>query len=146
MKQLLNQNSARSSRKPLLLSRGFFFQKEIQTFLQTFLMTIVLAIILSSGFIGCESKPDVTPKSPIDPVFERGRTIYQTQCTACHNSDPRKPGPIGPDVFGSSRELLEARVLRAEYPAGYKPKRQTHQMAAFPYLRGEIDSLAAYLK
>jgi len=106
---------------------------------------LLLFISLIFDLTGCESKPDLRPKNPLDLTFERGRTVYQTQCTACHNSEPHKPGSIGPDVFGSSRELLEARILRAEYPAGYKPKRETHQMAAFPHLRIEIDSLATYL-
>jgi hypothetical protein len=44
------------------------------------------------------------------------------------------------------RELLEARILRADYPAGYKPKRDTRQMVAFPQLAPHIDALAAYLK
>ena len=106
----------------------------------------MIILILLFSFIGCDYQPDATPKNPLDPAFERGRTVYQTQCTACHNSDPRKSGSIGPEIWGSSHELLEARVLRAEYPAGYKAKRETHQMAAFPYLKGEIDALAAYLK
>jgi mono/diheme cytochrome c family protein len=105
----------------------------------------IFMVCLTTSWVACESKPDNTLKNPLDLAYERGRTIYQTQCTACHNSDPHKSGAIGPDVFGSSRELLEARVLRAEYPTGYKPKRETHQMAALPHLKGEIDSLTAYL-
>ncbi|MEO5970075.1 MAG: c-type cytochrome [Bdellovibrionia bacterium] len=110
-----------------------------------FLLPLALAFALSFNFIACESKPATSSKDLFNPVYERGRTVYQTQCTACHNSDPRRAGSIGPEVFGSSRELLEARVLRAECPAGYKPKRETHQMAAFPHLKAEIDSLTTYL-
>jgi mono/diheme cytochrome c family protein len=112
---------------------------------QIIILPTLLAFVLSFSFIGCESKPGAVPKDPFNPAFERGRTIYQTQCTACHNSDPRKSGSIGPDVFGSSNELLEARVLRAEYPRGYKPKRETHQMATFPHLKAEINFLTVYL-
>jgi len=52
---------------------------------------------------------------------------------------------VGPDVAGSSRELLEARVLHLSYPPGYKPKRATHVMTAMPQLAPKIDDLAAYL-
>ena len=76
----------------------------------------------------------------------RGRQVYLAQCTACHNSDPSKNGPLGPAVKGSSRELLEARVLRAAYPPGYKPKRGTAIMQPMPQLVSALDDLAAYLK
>jgi len=42
--------------------------------------------------------------------------------------------------------LLEARILRASYPPGYKPKRSTHVMPAQPAVEPEIPALAAYLK
>jgi hypothetical protein len=48
-------------------------------------------------------------------------------------------------VAGSSPELLEARVLHAEYPPGYTPKRTSEQMVAFPHLAGDLDALHAYL-
>jgi mono/diheme cytochrome c family protein len=76
---------------------------------------------------------------------ERGRRAYLVNCTACHNTDPALPGAIGPAVAGSKRELIEARVMRAEYPPGYTPKQSTHAMVALPQLAGSIDDLAAYL-
>jgi mono/diheme cytochrome c family protein len=78
-------------------------------------------------------------------LVQRGKVLYQTQCIACHNSDPRKPGALGPDVFNSSRELLDARILRAEYPQGYKPKRETHTMVALPHLKNELEAIHSYL-
>lgn len=102
---------------------------------------------LSLLFTGCESKSreaggKVDSKAAL---VARGQTVYQANCIACHNADPRKPGAVGPDVFGSSRELLEARVLRSQYPAGYQPKRKTKMMAALPHLQGEIEALHEYL-
>src|SRR2546425_8247446 len=47
-----------------------------------------------------------------DPLVERGRQVYLAQCTQCHNPDPSQDGALGPAVKGSSRELLEARILR----------------------------------
>ena len=76
---------------------------------------------------------------------QRGRRVYVANCTVCHNTDPALPGSIGPAVAGSPRALIEARVLRAEYPPGYTPKRSTHAMVALPQLAGSIDDLAAYL-
>jgi mono/diheme cytochrome c family protein len=71
--------------------------------------------------------------------------VYLVNCTACHNTDPALPGAVGPPVAGSPRELVEARVLRAQYPPGYTPKRPTHAMVALPQLAGSVDDLAAYL-
>ncbi len=76
---------------------------------------------------------------------ERGRRVYQVNCTACHNPDPAIDGSVGPDIKGSSRELVEARLLRAEYPPGYTPKRSSKLMPAQPYLAKDIDDLAAFL-
>lgn len=91
---------------------------------------------------GCK---DESGDSPSLKLYNEGRAIYAARCTACHNPEPHSPGPIGPDVFGSSRELIEARVLRAQYPENYKAKRDTKMMLALPDLKDKIDSLAAFL-
>src|SRR5437762_11192065 len=85
-------------------------------------------------------------QSPSDPLAERGRQVYLAQCTQCHAVDPSQPGPVGPPVNGASRELLEARILKASYPPGYKPKRATSVMPAQPGVGADIPALAAYLK
>lgn len=77
---------------------------------------------------------------------ERGRQVYQANCTSCHATDPAQNGPLGPAVKGSSRELLEARILRADYPAGYAPKRPTAVMPPLPNLAASIPDLAAFLQ
>jgi mono/diheme cytochrome c family protein len=79
-----------------------------------------------------------------DPT--KGRQIWFGQCVACHNPDPGKDGPIGPAVRGSSKDLLEARVLHASYPPGYTPKRETKVMPARPDLVAGIPDLAAFLR
>ncbi len=76
---------------------------------------------------------------------EQGARVYAVNCTACHHPDPTRDGTLGPAVAGSSRELIEARVVRGEYPPGYTPKSQSQQMVALPYLAPQIDALAAYL-
>ena len=85
-------------------------------------------------------------REPLSPEAERGRQVYMGQCTACHASDPSQPGPVGPEIKGSSRELLEAKVLRGAYPPGYKPKRPTAVMPPQVQVGGDIPALAAYLK
>jgi mono/diheme cytochrome c family protein len=85
-------------------------------------------------------------QSSRNPDWERGRAVYVANCVACHNNDPAKDGPIGPALKGSSQELLEFRVLRTEYPPGYKPKRDTKVMPTFPFLKTEIPYLTAYLQ
>lgn len=75
----------------------------------------------------------------------RGRAVYNGVCIACHNMNPALDGALGPANAHASRELLEAKVLRSEYPPGYKPKRDSKAMPAMPHLADKIDDLAAYL-
>ncbi len=77
---------------------------------------------------------------------EKGRQVYLGQCVACHNRDPGRDGPVGPAIKGASRELVEARVLRAEYPAGYKPKRESRVMPPRPDLAPSVPDLAVFLR
>lgn len=113
----------------------------------------ILILILSLGFLAnpsCTKKTETAESkgavlSPEEVLASRGRKTYQSQCTQCHNRDFTKDGALGPAVAGSSRELLEARLLHASYPPGYKPKRNSNAMPAMPYLKSEIDALTAYL-
>jgi mono/diheme cytochrome c family protein len=91
-----------------------------------------------------------SPGEPAGPRLsesaERGRATFVWTCGACHNAqNPFADGLTGPAIARSSRELLEARIMRAEYPAGYQPKRDTSQMPPQPHLRERIDDLAAFL-
>ncbi len=90
-----------------------------------------------------------TRAAPVEPSSEglakQGRQIYLSSCIACHDADPTKDGALGPAVSGSSRELIEARIMRGEYPEGYVPKRETGVMIAMPFLEKQIPGLAAYL-
>jgi mono/diheme cytochrome c family protein len=100
---------------------------------------LLLAVSTALALAGCE-------QAKLSPEAERGRTVYNGQCTACHNFDPSQPGPVGPEIKGASRELLEAKVLKGVYPPGYKPKRPTSVMPPQPQIAGDINALAAYLK
>jgi mono/diheme cytochrome c family protein len=104
-----------------------------------------------------DQQPPAPPGGPSPPAAtssaaatagsaEKGRQVWLGQCIACHNSDPGKDGPLGPSVKGASRELLEARVLKGEYPPGYTPKRPSKVMPPRPDLAPSIPDLAAYLR
>ena len=80
-----------------------------------------------------------------DPAVARGEKIYRNICVVCHNADPNQEGPLGPANADASRELLEAKLLRGEYPSGYTPKRNTQQMPRFEFLEPNLDDIAAFL-
>lgn len=96
---------------------------------------------------GCTQRaaPDISKMTPAQ-LAERGKAIYQLNCISCHNPDPTKDGVVGPAISGSARGLIEMRVLRAGYPAGYKSKRNTQLMPPLPHLEKEIPALEAFLR
>jgi mono/diheme cytochrome c family protein len=98
----------------------------------------LLAIILGASACG--------EPAPTGALAQRGRQVYLAQCIACHATDPSQAGPLGPPVKGSSRELLDAKVLRGMYPPGYRPQRPTAVMPPQPGLAPEIPALAEFLK
>ena len=101
---------------------------------------MLVAPLALIALAGCSEEPKLSAQG------ERGRQLYQAQCIACHNPDPAKAGPIGPDVRGSSEELLRAKVLSGSYPPGYAPKRATKVMQPMPQLANDIPALAEYLR
>lgn len=93
-----------------------------------------------------DTKPvEAEPTPSPEDLAKRGRSVYMANCIACHSPNPAQDGALGPAVAGASRELIEARVMRSEYPDGYTPKRPSKVMIALPHLGGEIDALTAYL-
>ena len=109
-----------------------------------FLPSGALLFFLLAAPAGCGpggSPEDETPESPAT----RGARVYRVTCIACHHPDPALDGSVGPAIKGSPRELVEARVMRAEYPPGYTPKRASRLMPAQPHLAAHIDALTAFL-
>jgi len=105
--------------------------------------SFLLIVLLTLAVGACSKESEQSGQSP---DWKRGRAVYVANCVACHNSDPSKDGPIGPAIKGSPPELVESRVLRTQYPPGYKPKRNTQVMPTFPFLKTEIPYLAVYLR
>ena len=97
------------------------------------------ALALAFAVGGCS-------ESGLSPSAERGRQVYLAHCIACHNSDPAVAGAVGPPVKGSSRALLEAKVLNGTYPPGYAPKRPTKVMVPIPAVSPDVGALADYLR
>ena len=86
----------------------------------------LLLICLSGCFKDSAADKNFTPTE--QKLYNKGRAVYKTVCIACHNGDPKLPGVIGPENYGSSLELLKLKVLQNKYPPGYKPKRPTNEM------------------
>lgn len=99
------------------------------------------AIATVAAISACGGDSDSTA----DPAVARGETIYRNICVVCHNANPNEAGSIGPAIAQATREVLEAKVLRGEYPVGYTPARETHQMPQFPYLEPNLDDIEAYI-
>ena len=84
-----------------------------------------------------------TLTSSSDPA--KGKTVYYANCTSCHNYKPKKPGSVGPDVYGSSKELLTNKILYGKYPENYQAKRTSGIMPLLPHLNQQISNIHAFL-
>lgn len=102
--------------------------------------TVLVGLGIVAAAAGCGESP------PANPLADRGRQVYLSQCIACHNPDPAQPGAVGPAVKGATKPLLEAKILRGTYPPVYAPKRPTKVMPLQPGMAAEIGALAEYLK
>ena len=105
-------------------------------------MRFVRPLAIGALLCACSPGNDVQ----LSEQARAGEKIYQNVCIACHNGDPNLDGALGPANAGASVELLEAKVVRGEYPPGYTPKRlDSHAMPRFQHLADDIPALAAYL-
>jgi mono/diheme cytochrome c family protein len=103
---------------------------------------LVFVLALAPLLAACPAQDS----DPAAALVQRGTVVFETNCIACHAADPRRDGPVGPANACASRELLDAKVLRNEYPPRYVPKRDTRAMAPLPHLEKEMPALAAYLQ
>ena len=77
--------------------------------------------------------------------IEKGRMVYFANCVSCHNNNPKKPGSIGPEVFGVSIDVLTQKIVSGKYPENYIPKRTSKIMPSMPHLNKEISNLHAFI-
>ena len=100
-------------------------------------------IALASLAIGCNE----AETGELSELALEGKAVYLNVCIACHNANPALDGAVGPANAGASLELLEAKLLRGEYPPGYTPKRPggAGVMPKFEYLEDKIPALHAFL-
>ena len=77
--------------------------------------------------------------------IEKGRMVYYANCVSCHNNNPKKPGSIGPEVYGLSLDVLTQKIVSGKYPEYYKPKRTSKIMPSMPHLNKEISNLHVFI-
>jgi mono/diheme cytochrome c family protein len=117
--------------------------------MMNFVRIILVGFLAACTSVGCKKESsDSQPKTANAPseIEKQGRVVYMSKCIACHNMNPKISGGLGPDVAGSSLELLQARIRDGKYPEGYKPKRDTRVMVAMPDVTdADIQALHAFL-
>ena len=77
--------------------------------------------------------------------IEKGRMVYFANCVSCHNNNPKKPGSIGPVVYGVPIDVLTQKIVSGKYPENYRPKRTSKIMPLMPHLNSEILNLYAFI-
>ena len=77
--------------------------------------------------------------------IEKGRMVYFANCVSCHNNNPKKPGIIGPVVYGVPIDVLTQKIVSGKYPENYRPKRTSKIMPLMPHLNSEISNLYAFI-
>jgi mono/diheme cytochrome c family protein len=157
----------------MVLTQAYAEQRQSATGLRRSTARAVFAIGAAIGFslaLGCGDDPQPPVKTtsapkpapapaptptPAEPtvdtrteaeLIEAGRGAYNGNCIACHAMNPAIDGALGPAVADASFELLEARVMRGEYPEGYEPKRPSRVMIPLPHLETRLPEIAAYLQ
>ena len=105
------------------------------------LLAAFLAACILQVWTACNKKE--APGGDTDVAT--GRAIFMSHCIACHNVDPSRDGSLGPAIKGSSLELVQARVMRGEYPPGYTPKRASHIMVKLPLTEEDVAKIHKFL-
>lgn len=98
--------------------------------------TTLLSCMLVS--VGCTDY-----SSGLTTRYEAGRRVFSQNCVSCHGSNAA--GGFGPDIRGSSLQLVKLKVTKGKYPDGYKPKRESSAMPQFPWLEKDVPDLYCYL-
>lgn len=84
---------------------------------------------------------------PTDQVtIQEGKRVYLITCAKCHNTNPHKPGSIGPDLYSTPENVFHTKVPNGTYPSGYTPKRRTKIMPRFKNLTNKVDAVYKYIR
>lgn len=81
-----------------------------------------------------------------ETINTEGRRLYLANCVRCHNTNPHKPGIIGPELYTTPIEVFRTKVPTGTYPSGYTPKRRTKVMPKFPGLTNSVDFIYNYIR
>ena len=119
---------------------------------------LIFAFLLIMFFTSCEKKSIKQEEAESEPDqkklnntialttdIEKGRMVYFANCVSCHNNNPKKPGSIGPEVYGASIDVLAQKIVFGKYPENYSPKRTSKIMPLMPHLKKEISNLHAFI-
>ena len=119
---------------------------------------LFFAFLLIMLFSSCEKKSIKQEEAESEPDqkklnntialttdIEKGRMVYFANCVSCHNNNPKKPGSIGPEVYGASKDVLAQKIVFGKYPENYSPKRTSKIMPLMPHLKKEISNLHAFI-
>ena len=119
---------------------------------------LFFAFLLIMLFSSCEKKSIKQEETESEPDqkklnntialttdIEKGRMVYFANCVSCHNNNPKKPGSIGPEVYGASIDVLAQKIVFGKYPENYSPKRTSKIMPLMPHLKKEISNLHAFI-
>lgn len=113
-------------------------------------MFLIPAIFLALFSIGAPLMPRDEPtvgRIPTDRVQHiEGKRLYVLHCIRCHNSNPTKPGVIGPELYTTPLEVFRTKVPTGTYPIGYISKRRTKIMPKFPQLTNSVDKVYDYIQ
>ena len=111
------------------------------------LVAIFLSSLLNTGWAQTSARPVASvPKGDV----AKGRIAYMT-CTQCHNKDPNKKGPIGPELVDAPYEIMLWKVVNgggypATLPAGFVPKRKSKAMKKIPNSVKDVPNIYAWIQ
>lgn len=113
-----------------------------------------------------QAAPTASPEPAADPAEEtsktgvhvstdqatldKGKRLYMANCLQCHNRDPNKRGPIGPEIVDAPLEVMTSKIMTSRYPdplpAGFVPKRKSRAMRPIPKLKEDIPAIHAWVQ
>ena len=117
---------------------------------------LFISLLLIAIVSNCEKKSIKQEEAEVDQNkitnsvalktdIEKGRMVYFANCVSCHNNNTKKPGSIGPEVYGVPIDVLTQKIISGKYPKNYRPKRTSKLMPLMPHLNKEISNLHAFI-